>query len=550
MSQPTPKFNMVDLFSGVGGMTLGFSDTSDKPGFAFVPRLMVDVDREARDVATRNMPAVPFIVKDVRKLTAPEVRKAAKLSEKETIHLLVGGPPCQGFSKLTGRPALTDERNAMVLEFLRLVKELRPLVVVIENVPTMVTAHDGAVIREVMDSLSGMGYSSIVHVLNASDYGVPQQRRRGFVIAYRADLGIAPKLPERTHERFGSALDLMDLAARVRFEPDKLPYVSVEDAIGDLPSLAAGEGNDFMLYATQPKTEYQKWVRDGSIALFNHRTRPHSAEFLKKISIISEGGRNKELPDDQRFSDDYYSQAYARLNRYGIAQTITTFFTNPGSGRFTHYRDLRAITVREAARLQSFPDRFVFDGAISAQMRHIGNAVPPLLARAIRTVVGEDLVALGAHLDTKPVGRPKRPTRPEAPAQRSRVMAAVPSKNSRPELKLRKALTAAGIRGYRLHRADLPGSPDVVFTKQRLAVFVDGCFWHGCPQCHRAPKANADYWTVKVTRNRERDERVNTELVQRGWRVLRIWEHQVTAAPEDAAEHVVAALSAEVGTSE
>ncbi len=537
-----PVFNMIDLFSGVGGLTLGFSDTSDHPRFSFRARLMADADREARDVARRNMPSVPFVQKDISKMTAVEIREAAGMTTKEVLHLLVGGPPCQGFSTL-GRRALEDERNALVLEFLRMVKELRPLAAVMENVPIMMTAHDGAVMREVSDSLSGMGYANIADILNASDYGVPQLRRRAFVIAYRGDLGLMPRMPVRTHEKLESGLGLIEQRRRVRIEEGKLPYVSVEDAIGDLPALGAGQGAALQLYANAPSTPFQLWARIGAIALFNHKARPHNADYLRKISVIVEGGSNADLPDDQRFSNNYFSSAYARLHRHGIAQTITTFFSNPGSGRFTHYRDLRAITVREAARLQSFQDWFVFDGTLTAQCRQIGNAVPPLLARAIRSVIGEDLISAGAHLEVKPVGRPKRVPRVETQEKRSRIMSAVPSKNTRPELLLRKALGAAGLKGYRLHRTDLPGSPDLVFPKQRLAVFVDGCFWHGCPKCHRAPKANAAFWAEKVARNRGRDARVVEELTLLGFQVKRLWEHEILEAPDDAVSKVEHLLS-------
>ena len=146
-----------------------------------------------------------------------------------------------------------------------------------------------------------------------------------------------------------------------------------------------------MFYNCPPLTAYQHWAREGSVAIFNHRSRAHSKTFLEKIEIIGEGGRNQDLPTAERFSERYYSQAYARLHRNGIAQTVTTHFGNPGSGRFIHYRDLRAISVREAARLQSFPDGFVFAGTMNPAFRQIGNAVPPLMAKALAGVIAKAL---------------------------------------------------------------------------------------------------------------------------------------------------------------
>jgi DNA mismatch endonuclease Vsr len=386
-----------------------------------------------------------------------------------------------------------------------------------------------------------LGYSSCADILVASDYGVPQLRKRAFVLAYRADLGLPPSFPARSHERVTFASELRNGHSRPLHEAGKLPYVSVEDAIGDLPPLGAGQGEEALFYTRPPSSAYQRWAREGSVAIFNHRSRAHSRDFVRKISVIVEGGRNTELPEGQRFSDNYYSQAYARLHRDGIAQTITTCFGNPGSGRFMHYHDLRAITVREGARFQSFRDAFVFHGPHSTQMRHVGNAVPPLVARALRDHIAKDFLSAGVG-QPRPVGRPKS-VRPEDPVQRSRIMRAVTSKNSGAELALRRELRASGLRGYRLHSKGAPGQPDVLFGRERTAVFVDGCFWHGCRKCYRAPQSHTEYWAMKVRRNKERDVRVTTECRKAGWRVVRLWEHEVLKNPARACDKVRQTLS-------
>jgi DNA mismatch endonuclease (patch repair protein) len=170
-------------------------------------------------------------------------------------------------------------------------------------------------------------------------------------------------------------------------------------------------------------------------------------------------------------------------------------------------------------------------------MRHVGNAVPPLLARALRDQIARDLLAAGVH-ESRGVTRPKTTRTMEEPEERSRVMRAVPSKTTSVELTLRKALWGVGVRGYRLHSKDVPGNPDVVFPACRLAVFVDGCFSHGCSECYRVPQTNVEYWSMKVQRNRDRDERVNRECEDAGWTVLRFWEHEVTKRAKRAAQHV------------
>ena len=209
---------------------------------------MVDHNAEARAVVVRNLPSMRYLRADVHTLSGSDIRVKAGLLADEPVHVLVGGPPCQGFSFL-GKRVLDDPRNIHLMDFLRLVKELRPYIVLMENVPLIISSHDGAVIEEVCEGLSVLGYASCADVLTASEYGVPQLRKRAIVLAYRADLGLPPQLPVRTHERVPNATTLTEATIRKRYEAQKLAYVSVEEAIGDLPSLKAGGGDEVMFYA-------------------------------------------------------------------------------------------------------------------------------------------------------------------------------------------------------------------------------------------------------------------------------------------------------------
>ncbi|MBI3836838.1 MAG: DNA mismatch endonuclease Vsr [Planctomycetia bacterium] len=530
---------VIDLFAGIGGLALGFLEASSSGQADFDVRLLVDKDIEARETFKRNYPAIPYLVADIAQCSGAALRERVGLGARDELHILVGGPPCQAFSRV-GKRVLADPRNALVLDFLRLVKDLRPLVVLMENVPLIMTAFDGVVIEEINEALSELGYSATAEIATASDYGVPQFRKRALVVAYRNDLGVVPAFPAATHRKIDYAARLPQ-RKKTTCHNGLSEFISVEDAISDLPPLSAGGGEECAFYTTPPRTEYQRWAREGSIGIFNHRVRGHSEEYLKKISVIKEGCRNASLGDDERFSDNYFSQAYGRLHRRGIAHTITANFSNPGSGRFLHYRDLRAITVREAARFQSFRDKFVFHGFHLTQMRHVGNAVPVLLAREFALKIAADVREAGVQ-NVRRNGRPKSGWK-ETPELRSRIMRAVHGKNTGAELKLRQALSKLGVRGYRLHPTKVPGCPDVYFPSQKLAVFIDGCFWHGCPKCYRAPKSRKKYWALKVKRNKDRDAENRARCAQLGIRVVRVWEHDINTRCAMVAQQIAKKLA-------
>jgi DNA (cytosine-5)-methyltransferase 1 len=345
---------------------------------------MVDSDYSAALTFKRNRPRARYWPKDLSKVTGREVLETAEL-EPEQLDVLTAGPPCQGLSKVGARQ-LDDPRNQLLKHTAELIGEIRPRLAIIENVPALWWDEHGDLFTELADLLDGYGYDLDMQVLEAWRFGVPQLRRRLFILATRGDinLGAARRFPDgEASDRF-TARDL--IRAAENGEPVCPVGLSVEEAIGDLPPIPAGGGKEAMGYGAEPSSDYQRARRGSTDILFNHRARTHSAAMLKKMAMISEGGRNQELADEQRLrsnSGEYFSQAYARLHRHGIAQTITTHFHNPGSGRFTHYRDLRALSVREAARFQSFDDDFMFIGKAEQQMRHVGNAVPVLLAKRL-----------------------------------------------------------------------------------------------------------------------------------------------------------------------
>jgi DNA (cytosine-5)-methyltransferase 1 len=385
MTNSNKTFSFVDLFAGVGGFSQGFLrvNESDLP-FNFAPKLLVDSDETAGLTFKKNFPYVPFWVQDLYQVEGGQILNLTKMKRGE-LDFLIGGPPCQGFST-NGKRWLEDNRNKLMRHFVEIAKAIQPKCVIIENVPTALSAWQKIFDDEIQEAFSG--YKVETAVLNASAFGVPQIRKRAFIVAFREDLGV-PKIEFPRGE-----YNAIEAAAHLHKELDStLRFVSVEEAIGDLPALKAGkvlEGDKtFYRHAPPPTSEYQKARRAGSLRISNHSARAHSEKFLEKISIIKPGEGNSQLSDEERFSDNYYSQAYARLHAKGIGFTVTAHFRNPGSGRFTHYRDNRSITVREAARLQSFDDKFCFHATEADQERHVGNAVPPLLAEALAKHFGK-----------------------------------------------------------------------------------------------------------------------------------------------------------------
>lgn len=375
------RLTVVDLFAGVGGFSLGFLNANEEAAkFRFELRLLVDSDPTAVDTFKRNFPKIPFWPRDLSSVQGVDILKLVKLKPCE-LDFLVGGPPCQGFSP-NGKRWLEDNRNKLIARFIDLARQMQPKCAIIENVPTALSAYEKIFREEIQQAFKGYVVRSAV--LNASQFGVPQIRKRAFIVALREDLKIREfQFPKGDYD----AIDVGNDSHKKAKAHQK--FISVNDAIGDLPMLKAGQSVDGQSYECPAESGYQQARRSGSIAVFNHSARAHSKDFLRKIGPIRPGKGNADLPDGERFSDNYFSQAYARLHAKGIGFTITANFRNPGSGRFTHYRDKRSITVREAARLQSFDDRFIFHGYETDQERHVGNAVPPLLSKALAVHFGK-----------------------------------------------------------------------------------------------------------------------------------------------------------------
>lgn len=347
---------MIDLFAGVGGLSLGF----EQMGFDVVIANEYDASIAQAYINNRNNPNM--IVADITKLPIHETFG----KYRGQVDLVVGGPPCQGYSQKGQRKTINDPRNFLFRYFVDVVKEVSPQYFVMENVPNLLTAEKGYFKNELIMMFTELGYTINAQVLCAADYGVPQNRNRAFIIGKR------------------DAENPVDMP--IKFEK----RTTIWDAISDLAYLKSGEGAEISNYMKSAESDYQTVMRKGSEKIYNHVATNHSKIVLERLAIIPPKGGKEHLPPEH-LTKSIYSGTWERIDADDISVTITTRFDTPSSGKFTHpYLD-RAITVREAARIQSFPDTFRFYGTKTSQMKQVGNAVPPLLSKAIAKAILTDM---------------------------------------------------------------------------------------------------------------------------------------------------------------
>ena len=362
----------VDLFCGAGGLSHGLTQAG------YNPVLGLDFDEEALASYAANHRETPVIGRDISRVSGAEIKK---IIGKRQVDLLAGGPSCQGFST-HGKREADDPRNFLFKHFMRVTEEIKPRWVLIENVKGLLTYRDGYFRNVICESLQRLGYEVACKVLCAADYGVPQFRHRIFFIANR--IGVPLSFPNSTHG---------DMEATTLFGRSVRPYVTVGDALEDLPLLMNSEV-DPTKYSTSPQCSYQRAMRAGSRVLTHHYGRPLSAQADQLARFIGEGQGLRSAPSHalperfkkmRRISTGELRRdcttLYYRLDRKRPSYTITCNFRNVASGPFMHPIENRSISPREAARLMSFNDNYIFTG--SGVPRQIGNAVPPLFAKAV-----------------------------------------------------------------------------------------------------------------------------------------------------------------------
>lgn len=326
------KYKYIDLFAGAGGMSLGF----DKAEFENI--LAVEYDKCFAETYSFNFPKHNLKVADINNISNEEIKK---LIGNNKIDVIIGGPPCQGFSIAgkIGRNFIDDERNQLFKEFVRFVEVIKPRIFVMENVAALKTHNKGKTIEEIVKEFERVGYTVKYDVLNAVNYGVPQQRRRIFVIG------------------------TLDKENKFNFPEKTTKQITIAEALKGLPKLESGETSDIP----------------------NHNAMNHSKQMLEKMSYVKDGGNRNDIPEDIRpKSGDI--RKYIRYNSNEPSICITGDMR-----KVFHFNQNRALTGRELARIQTFPDDFIFKGNAGKVQQQIGNAVPPKLAFQIANSVKEVL---------------------------------------------------------------------------------------------------------------------------------------------------------------
>lgn len=314
----------IDLFCGAGGFSLGF----DKSGFKNI--FSVDIQKDYCETYKANFPKHTLLQEDIIKLSN---EKIFELTNGQKVDVIIGGPPCQGFSIAgnIGRKFIDDPRNRLFKEFVRVVEIVKPKYFVMENVARLYTHNKNKTREEIIKDFNELGYAVKCQILNSADYGVPQVRKRVIFLGSRVSDNIT--FPSKTHK----------------------DYKTVKEAIEDLPKLNSGEES----------------------MLLNHKAMKHTTQMLHKMSFVKDGGTRECIPTNVRpKSGDV--RKYIKYNSTKPSITITGDMR-----KVFHYSQNRALTVRELARLQTFPDSFEFKSSSIAQQQQVGNAVPPLMAEAI-----------------------------------------------------------------------------------------------------------------------------------------------------------------------
>lgn len=375
------SYKVIDLFAGVGGLSYGFAHDED---FSILAANEI-LEPMARAYSI-NHPGVKMYHKDIKDFSFMDLERDLNV-KKGDIDLVVGGPPCQAYSTV-GKRLADDPRAKLFQEYFRILNEVRPKIFVYENVKGLLSMQGGNLIKQIKSLFESIGYNVQMQLLNAADYGAPQIRER-IILVGTLD-GYVFNYPKPTH---------YDPSAYANPKRGLKPYVTLGEALGDLPSINSGESSED--YACEPQNEYQELMRkDAPEKIADHETSKNNDKMIAIMKALPDGGSPKDIAEELRPKSGF-ANTYCRLWWDRPSTTITRNLGCPSSSRCIHPKDARPLTTREGARLQGFPDNYVFCGSRADKHLQIGNAVPTFLSIAIKNSVKRCLNGEESKSDSK-----------------------------------------------------------------------------------------------------------------------------------------------------
>ncbi len=358
------RLKVIDLFAGVGGLSYGFAH--DKNFEIIAANEILAPMAKAYEL---NHPSVKVYCKDIKDFGLSDLQKDFGIKEGE-VDLVVGGPPCQAYSTV-GKRLIDDPRGQLFQEYYRVLKEINPKAFLFENVKGLLSMQGGELFSTIMGLFKSLGYKVVYKVLNAADFGAPQIRERVIIIGSKLNSDFV--YPEPTHFNPEEASLLTS---------NLTPYLTLAEAISDLPFITSGE-EDFE-YAEHPKNEFQKLMRQNAPKkLMDHNAPKNNQKLVKLMECLPDGGTPRDVPEELRPKSGF-ANTYCRLWWNRPSTTITRNLSTPSSSRCIHPKAPRPLTTREGARIQCFPDDYIFYGSRSDRNLQIGNAVPTFLSIALK----------------------------------------------------------------------------------------------------------------------------------------------------------------------
>jgi len=359
---------VIDLFCGVGGLSYGFAGNDN---FEIVAAN--EILKNMSKAYSLNHPKVKVYTEDIKDFNAKKIGKDLRVEPQE-IGVIIGGPPCQAYSTV-GKRIINDPRGGLFQEYYRVLREFSPNLFLFENVKGLLSMQSGGLLKTIMSLFESLGYKVQYKVLNAADYGAPQARERVIIIGSK--LKTEFQYPKPTHYNPEESMSL--------FNKNLAPYLTLEDAISDLPFIKSGE--EGFEYVSEPRNEFQKMMRkNASSRLADHSAPNNNEKMVRIMELLPDGGTPEDLPKELRPTSGF-KNTYCRLWWKRPSTTITRNLSTPSSSRCIHPKAPRPLTTREGARIQCFPDDYQFYGSRTDRNLQIGNAVPTFLSTALASAI-------------------------------------------------------------------------------------------------------------------------------------------------------------------